>query len=259
MNALPENEGLKKRVAELEEQLRVKDAEKEKQTGHFMLMSHQLRAPLVSLQTVIKGIVEGITDDPEVVRRLLGKALARGDEMLDTINEMIVLGQLYSGGGEDFVGGTCEAVAVLVKCVETVSPSAAEKNIEIQTETDASAVAAISERALEHVFINLVENAVKYSYEGSTVHAGLKKASGGKVVFTVEDEGIGIPEEAVSGIFDEFTRADNAKKHAKTGTGLGMPIVKKIVEKVNGKIIVESEAGKGTRVEVIIPATGPAS
>lgn len=253
---MDDKESLKKRIADLEEQLREKAVEKDKQTGQFMLMSHQLRAPLVSLQTVVKGIVEGITDDPAVIRHLLEKALGRGDDMLAMINDMIALGRLYTGGGGDFIEGSCDATAVLAKCVDTVSPAAAAKRIEIRTEVSASAGASISEQSLEHVFINLVENAVKYSHEDSAVLVVLRISESGEIIFTVKDEGIGIPEESVAGIFEEFTRADNAKKYAKTGTGLGMPIVKKIIEEAKGTIRLESEEGKGTLVEVIIPAVG---
>lgn len=253
-SSMSEIEELKNRIAGLEEKLAEKDAEREKETGRFMLMTHQLRAPLVSLQTVIKGIMQGAAEDPAAMQRLLGMAHSRSEEMLRTIEEMILLGRLYAGGGAGFLEGACDAAEVLEKCIDTVAPPAADRNIVIIKTVDGKTQVQISARALEHIFVNIIENAVKYSHPDSSVHVGLHD-DGEAVIFSVRDEGIGIPHDLIETVFDEFTRADNARKHTKTGTGLGMPIVKRIIEAAGGTIALNSEEGKGTCVDVKLPRT----
>ncbi|HEY5466568.1 MAG TPA: HAMP domain-containing sensor histidine kinase, partial [Clostridia bacterium] len=103
------------------------------------------------------------------------------------------------------------------------------------------------EELMQQVWINLVSNAVKFSHDGGTIRISLKRA-GGRVIFQIADQGIGIPDEAKSQIFDRFFKAD--KSRSEDGNGLGLAIVKKIVEVHRGKVSFESEAGKGTTFTV---------
>jgi signal transduction histidine kinase len=109
------------------------------------------------------------------------------------------------------------------------------------------------EKHIEELFVNLISNAIKYTPKGGQVRVSLAKESNVHVRFEVQDSGIGIPEEDRSRLFTEFFRSKNAKAFTQEGTGLGLVIVKEILDFINGRIEVESEEGKGTRMIVRLP------
>jgi signal transduction histidine kinase len=106
---------------------------------------------------------------------------------------------------------------------------------------------------IEQVVGNLVDNAVKYSPEGGPILVRLWR-EGHEVRCMVEDEGIGIPREQLTQIFDLFFRTREAEARRTPGLGLGLYITRSIVERHGGRIWAESEVGKGTRVHVVLPA-----
>jgi signal transduction histidine kinase len=109
------------------------------------------------------------------------------------------------------------------------------------------------EKLLDELFVNLVSNAVKYTPKGRRVRVSLAKENNVHVRFEVQDSGIGIPEQDRSRLFTEFFRSKNARAFTQEGTGLGLVIVKEILDFINGKIQVESDVGKGTRITVRLP------
>jgi signal transduction histidine kinase len=108
------------------------------------------------------------------------------------------------------------------------------------------------------LFSNLISNAVKYTSSGGKVDVVLELLSRDRVKFQVSDSGIGIPEEDVSRLFTEFFRAENAKALAEEGTGLGLVIVKEILDFMGGSISVRSKVGQGTIFTCLLPVA-PAS
>jgi len=106
--------------------------------------------------------------------------------------------------------------------------------------------------SIEEMIANLLLNAVKYTPEGGTVEINVKK-NNDRVLVEITDTGIGIPEDELPKVFDEFYRAANAKKVEKDGTGLGLSIVKQIIERHNGKIWVDSQEGIGTKFSFTLP------
>jgi signal transduction histidine kinase len=108
----------------------------------------------------------------------------------------------------------------------------------------------MDEKLLEHILSNLLSNAIKYSPTGSTVRFSLTLKDG-LAVFTIQDQGIGIPPEDLPHLFESFHRATNVGNIQ--GTGLGLAIVKKCVDTHNGEIAVKSEVGVGTIFSVTLP------
>jgi len=106
--------------------------------------------------------------------------------------------------------------------------------------------------SLNHLFANLIENALKYSEAGATVKVTLKNRDG-KACVVVEDTGMGIPKEAIPRLFDRFYRVDKKAARAKGGTGLGLSIVKTIVDMHDAEIAVASTEGIGTTFTVTFP------
>jgi signal transduction histidine kinase len=105
---------------------------------------------------------------------------------------------------------------------------------------------------MDHLFSNLISNAIKYTTKEGKVTISIKDR-GGNIELWVSDTGIGIPQTDLPNIFNEFYRGTNAKAHAFKGTGLGLSIVKRIVQIQGGKIGIESDVGKGTTVNVLLP------
>jgi signal transduction histidine kinase len=106
--------------------------------------------------------------------------------------------------------------------------------------------------ALESVFGNLIANAINYTPEGGTIRVN-SDVTGNNIRVTVADNGFGIPAKYMDKIFDRFYRVKNEKTRYITGTGLGLPIVKGIVDSMNGYIDVESQVNQGTTFTVILP------
>jgi two-component system phosphate regulon sensor histidine kinase PhoR len=109
-----------------------------------------------------------------------------------------------------------------------------------------------TEEGLDRIFVNLVSNAVKYTPSGGTVTVSVRRVEEQAQV-EVADTGIGIPEEALPYLFQEFYRAPNAKALDDVGTGLGLAIVKDLVEQYGGRTEVESMVGQGTTFTVTFP------
>ena len=114
------------------------------------------------------------------------------------------------------------------------------------------ALAFVDKDRMEQVFMNLLSNAIKYTELGGRIDVDLSLKDE-EIRITVKDNGIGIPKEDVSRVFERFFRVDKARSGGMGGTGLGLAITKQIVEEHEGKIIIDSIEGKGTTVVIIIP------
>jgi signal transduction histidine kinase len=131
---------------------------------------------------------------------------------------------------------------------------ASQKGVEIRFEIEESLPHLMAdEKLIEELFVNLISNAIKYTPKGGQVRVSLAKESQVHVRVEVQDSGIGIPEGDQSRLFTEFFRRKNAKAFTQEGTGLGLVIVKEILDFINGRIQVESEVGKGTHITVRLP------
>lgn len=135
---------------------------------------------------------------------------------------------------------------IINQVFEELQPHVAEKNLTLEQKLPAALPAVYGNAdAIHELFGNLVTNAVKYTLVSGRVEVSALN-TGDKVLVKVQDNGVGIPAEAVPHIFEEFYRADNVKAEAVEGVGLGLSIVKQILNSHGGKIWVESEQGKGT-------------
>lgn len=131
-------------------------------------------------------------------------------------------------------------------------PQWSEKDINIEASLDKESIRA-GEDLLSQVWINLIHNAIKFTPRGGSIHLGLCRKDD-RVEFTIADTGIGISEDAQLHIFERFYKADKSRDRSVKGSGLGLSIVKKIVELHHGSIKVESKPGKGSTFIVSLPA-----
>lgn len=218
--------------------------------NYFLLAAHQLRSPLVSMQTVIRVLIDTGLQDREKALSIIRQMDDRCGHMIAMVNDLLSLGE--SGQQDEIPEGGADAGEILADVVASLEPVAAAKSIKISLALKDCPGVKISPVSLEHVCMNIIENAVKYGKDGGVVNIEAGADDGG-FILEVQDDGIGIPEGDLEDIFREFHRADNAKRIEKQGTGLGLAIVKKIVENACGTISVKSGAGIGTTFTVRLP------
>ena len=137
--------------------------------------------------------------------------------------------------------------------VQRLAPIAQRAGIDVDVELDELCYVEGDPSTLAQVVYNLVDNAIKYTPKGGRVLVQVGR-SGQRVLLKVQDTGIGIPESAISHIFDRFYRVDKARSRATGGTGLGLSIVQNIVRVHDGDIEVQSKDGEGTCFTVYLPA-----
>ncbi len=142
---------------------------------------------------------------------------------------------------------------VLLTRVQHHEAEARQKGLELQLHGDPQIHLEADREALDRVVENLLSNSLKYSEEGKSPILVEFKRNGEWMVLTVEDKGIGIPAKQQKRLFEQFFRATNAKSREKFGTGLGLSIVREIIQWHGGKVSVESEPKKGTRIETWWP------
>ncbi len=244
-----------------EEQLRRTNAELERATklkDEFLAnMSHELRTPL----NAIIGISEALQEEvygplTEKQQRSLGTVEKSGQHLLQLINEILDLSKIESGKME-LQPTSISARSLCNSSLAFVKELANKKQVVLSldlSETDFSFVA--DERRMRQVLVNLLNNAVKFTPEGGRVTLRARKQlSDLTVLFAVEDTGIGIPADKIDTLFEAFVQIDSSLSRRYEGTGLGLPLVKRIAELHGGTVTVETEVDRGSTFTVSLPQT----
>ncbi len=210
--------------------------------------SHEFKTPLMSIRGFAEQLYSGnLTPEQQ---KEFSKIILDETEYLSVLSaNTLLLTRIESGGA------VCNKTwfsldEQLRNCMIRLEPQWSEKNLDINMEELQSVKYYWDEQLLAHVWINLFENAVKFTPENGDITVSCVKERD-FVTIKVSDSGCGIPEEAMPHIFVKFYQADNS--HATKGNGLGLPIVKKITELCGGAIEVKSEVGKGTEFKVALP------
>jgi signal transduction histidine kinase len=219
----------------------------------FRYAAHELKSPVIAVQSSLAVIKDLYSDELRTeVKEMVFKAENRSSQILSMIKEMIAITQ-YTLGMEkpDFK----EVVfnEWLRSAVNQHNSYALKKNIDLKYKTSLSnPLIKIDIAGMSKVVSNLVNNALRYTSQGGSVvvECFFRKDTFG---FRVADNGIGIEENDIKRIFDEFYRAKNAKEMERIGTGLGLNLVKEIVEYYKGEISVSSTPGKGSQFIVSFP------
>ena len=215
------------------------------------IASHDIRSPLTGLSWAMRSLVESPhlqTEDKKTATEISSQI----QHLLVTANDIL------DGLSADMPNmSILKSEVRLAEIVQSSSTSmnffAHEKEVNIiQDKIPADVSVSGDPGKLQQLFINIISNAIKYSHPQSDVHIGYNTDEKWHIVI-VEDHGIGIPKEAQKKVFKGFYRAENAEKQLVHGTGLGLYLVKRIVELHDGQIVLESGENKGTKITVKLP------
>jgi signal transduction histidine kinase len=218
-------------------------------------ITHELRSPVSVTRSLLRTITAGYSGQVnEQQKDLIDRAIRRIDFLQKLIDDLLEL----AAGKADLKSHEAEESvpleASLMRLVDRFAAPAKEKEqtLEWKKLSDQPCRVMAAPEELDRIFNNLLSNAVKYTPNKGTVTVTLSRSDGDARI-VVEDTGIGIPEEAMTHLFEEFYRAPNAKEFEHEGTGLGLTITKDLVTRLGGWISVHSAPGEGTRFTVSLP------
>jgi two-component system sensor histidine kinase SenX3 len=218
-------------------------------------VSHELKTPIGALGLLAETISE--TEEADVVRRLADQVVREADRLARIVDDLLDLSLI-----EAQAAPTREPTPVRVlveEGIERLSPLALARGIPLRTRpiTEDLLVRCDATQLISAI-TNLLDNALKYSEPGEVVVVSAE-ARDGRVVFCVEDHGIGIPTRDLERIFERFYRVDKARSRATGGTGLGLSIVRHVAEAHGGEVTVESTEGEGSTFRLTLPLADSAS
>jgi two-component system sensor histidine kinase/response regulator len=221
--------------------------------SRFMLtMVHILRAPVAVLQNSIQLIRKGYVP-PEEQPALLERAEQRADELLSTLDDLLLLAYLKEGVGLTRVA-TVSVADVLAVALATLKSQADRQGVTVTVEVADQPHILANPDHVKALWMYLLSNAIRYTPAGGRVTVSLRTdQERGQVIGAVSDTGIGVAADDISRIFEEFFRTEEAKAMQETGTGLGLPIVQQVVKMYGGTIEVESVVGQGSTFRFTLP------
>ena len=215
-------------------------------------VSHELRTPLTAIKGFVETLEDGAINDTKNAMRFISIIKKHTERLENIINDLLSLSELElhrdnirktyfdtRGLIDEISLGFGHALASKQHKLTVISYGS-----DFRIEAD--------EDKIEQVFVNLIDNAIKYTKEGGQIEVRLFEEKE-DIIIAVQDNGIGIPKEHLERVFERFYRVDKGRSRELGGTGLGLAIAKHIVLAHNGKIHIESETNKGTKVTVTLP------
>lgn len=214
-------------------------------------VSHELRTPITSIKGFSETLLDGALKDEKTLKHFLTIILKESDRLQELIQELLNLSKMEQ---QEFVlnAGVVDITKVLGEIQEMLIGKLKEKEVslEIKASQEPVFIEGESDR-IKQVFINLITNALTYTPNGGRVTVNIMENEQ-TVDIAVQDSGIGIEEKELPRIFERFYRIDKARSRDSGGTGIGLAIVKHIIEVHKGKINVESTPGTGTTFTVTL-------
>ncbi|MDX1763176.1 MAG: ATP-binding protein [bacterium] len=219
----------------------------------FANVSHELKTPITSIKASVETLQDGKPHDDADVERFLGVIARQSDRLNNLVEDLLAISRLEHGEAESAIelkGG--RLAPLLQAAVQTSRLKAQERGVVIELTCDPELEANFNGRLLEQAIQNLIDNAIKYSEEGTRVKVEGAQ-DGSEILIRVIDQGIGIPREHLSRLFERFYRVDRARSRSLGGTGLGLAIVKHIAQAHGGRVMVDSAPDKGSTFTIVLP------
>lgn len=216
-------------------------------------VSHELKTPITSIKGFVETLQEGV-DDEQTRNRFYDIVLMETDRLIELVEDILTLSLLET---EEAIGDLpnewIKPDEILLETIELASTLAESKSMTLHTHIESQLPQiAFKGEYFKQMCLNLLDNAIKYSPEGSSVFVTLKKEEN-RICLEVADQGMGISKKDQERIFERFYRVEKGRGRKEGGTGLGLAIVKHIVQSQGATIQIESTPGKGSRFIVVIP------
>jgi len=248
---------LERRVAERTKELEQLNEElkglNKMKSDFISSVSHELRTPLTSIKGYASILMTGkLGDVLPAQKERLEKIDKHSNSLVHMINNLLDIARIESGKVQMDMKDI-SIKEMLDSIIDIITPQVKEKNISLKINSKIKFDRIKADHGqMERVFLNLLSNAVKFTPENGKVSIGIEERDNA-TQFSIEDTGIGIPPQDIQKVFREFFRADNALDQKIKGSGLGLSLVKKIIEAHKGKIWFDSALGKGTRFTFTLP------
>ena len=237
-------------LAVLHDVSRIEAAEKSRR-DFIANVSHELRTPLTSIQGYVETLVEDPLPNAETTREFLAIILKNATRMNRLTEDLLALASV-EGPDYKLTLQPTRASALVEDAIEALGGIVVDSDVELESAGAPNVLVMADPDAMNQVFGNLIENALKYARESKRIRVGAQLLET-EVEFYVQDFGQGIASEHLDRIFERFYRVDKARSRESGGTGLGLAIVKHIVETHGGRIWAESELGLGAAFHFTLP------
>lgn len=216
-------------------------------------VSHELKTPVTTIVGFVETLLEGAKDSPEELDHFLEIISRQADRLAAIIDDLLTLSRLESAPLDEILDLSEQSLEeILESCYQICRAWADKKNISLDFVCPASLYVYADRSLLTQAVVNLVDNAIKYSPENTSV-VMRGSGTGAGVQITVADNGPGIDERHLARLFERFYRVDKARSRKLGGTGLGLAIVKHIVSVHGGQVKVETGIGKGSTFIIRLP------
>lgn len=235
---------------------RLNDEQEEKEL--IRNISHDLKTPLTAIKGYIEGLIDGVANTPEKQKKYLMTIYNKVNDMDRLIDELTIYSRIDSNR-ETYVFKKINVNAYWADCYDEISTELEAKGIKLEYSNklpDDIYVMADAEQ-LKRVINNIISNSVKYIHNANGVISINIYLDGDSVATTIADNGKGINENDLKHIFERFYRADSSRNSKAGGSGIGLAIVKKIMEDHKGSIRAESREGIGTKMTFCLPVYEP--
>ena len=212
-------------------------------------VSHELKTPLHTISGCAELLQSGMVQQ-EDIPRFAGQIFSEARRMIALIEDIIRLSHLDEGA-EDLPRESLDLYALSAEVLQSLAHTAKQADVTLNLQGERAVMCGIHE-LLRGIIFNLCDNAIKYNVQGGKVTVAVHSFPT-EIVLSVQDTGIGIPEEQQERIFERFYRVDKSRSKAVGGTGLGLSIVKHAAKLHGASITLQSTPGKGTTVTVRFP------
>jgi len=215
-------------------------------------VSHELKTPLTSIKAMVEVLLEGGAEDSKLRKDFLENINQEVDRLSRLVSDLLLLSRLESD--REFLNPiSTDFVTLITRTVSRFQPRAMKEGITLSLEIKGDIPPLkVDVNYIDQVISNLIDNAIKYTPSGGKIDV-IVEDLGKDIRVSVKDTGIGIPKEDLPRIFERFYRGDKSRSLSLGGVGLGLSIVKHIVEAHGGRVGVESEIGKGSTFYFTLP------
>lgn len=210
--------------------------------------SHELKTPLASIKLLSDSILQ-YDMDPQTMKEFVSDIGSEADRLTRLTQKLLAISKAEVVGQEHEVVDLSQTIG---KVFQMLVPLADTRSIRLTCTMDKACTVLTGEDDMYQIIFNLVENAIKYNRDGGLVHVELRRQQD-DVCITIDDTGVGIPEDARAHIFERFYRVDKARSRQAGGSGLGLSIVRELVQRNFGSISVQGREEGGTRFVVRFP------